>query len=221
MLEKLFNIIQRKLKRNTIAKNIIDENENFKFVSEKLIPLLKIQSDVIVTVTGIKHYFGNKPFEIGNEIRFIKEPSNKYDKRAIAAFCDGVGKCGYVANSEYTVKDGTLSSEVLYGGISEGCIGEILWIDEKFVLCSLKDVSFYSILLKYGIDFCFYEDFDSALKVFSAMEEKFPNAEVYRRISYCYIKKNDKENASVYAEKALKSDPLNPKTKMLFNEINN
>ena len=38
---------------------------------------------MFVTITGINHYYGAKPFEIGRVVRLIKEPSNEHDGDAI------------------------------------------------------------------------------------------------------------------------------------------
>lgn len=40
-------------------------------------------STMFVTITGINHYYGAKPFEIGRVVRLIKEPSNEHDGDAI------------------------------------------------------------------------------------------------------------------------------------------
>ncbi len=40
----------------------------------------------------------------GMKVKLVKEPDNEYDKEAIQVKIKGLGKCGYVANSPYTVK---------------------------------------------------------------------------------------------------------------------
>lgn len=37
---------------------------------------------VFITLTGIKHYFGNDFLKKGKKIRLEKEPDNEYDKEA-------------------------------------------------------------------------------------------------------------------------------------------
>ena len=32
-----------------------------------------------ITVTGLDHYYGKKPFEIGRAFKIIKEPDNEFD----------------------------------------------------------------------------------------------------------------------------------------------
>ena len=48
-----------------------------------------------VTITGLNHYYGAKPFEIGRVIKLIKEPDNEYDNEAIVAFLPFIDKIGY------------------------------------------------------------------------------------------------------------------------------
>ena len=39
-----------------------------------------MEKTYFITITGINHYYGRKPFEIGRVIKLIKEPDNEYDK---------------------------------------------------------------------------------------------------------------------------------------------
>lgn len=45
-----------------------------------------MESTYFVTITGIDHYYGKKPFEIGRIVKLIKDKNNEYDKEAIAIF---------------------------------------------------------------------------------------------------------------------------------------
>lgn len=63
-----------------------------------------------ITITGIKHYYGIIPFEIGRKITCVKEPDNYYDQEAIRCQVKHIGTVGYVANSTYTVAVGTKSA---------------------------------------------------------------------------------------------------------------
>ena len=59
-----------------------------------------------ITITGIKHYYGIIPFEIGRKITCVKEPDNYYDQEAIRCQVKHIGTVGYVANSTCKVVDG-------------------------------------------------------------------------------------------------------------------
>ena len=32
-----------------------------------------------ITITGLKFYFGSKPFAVGQKVKLVKEPDNEYD----------------------------------------------------------------------------------------------------------------------------------------------
>lgn len=65
---------------------------------------------VYITITGMKHYFGQDFLKPGMKIELIKEPDNEFDKEAIRAEIKGIGKIGYVANSPYTVFGESMSA---------------------------------------------------------------------------------------------------------------
>lgn len=77
----------------------------------------KMKEKVFLKVAGIRKYFGNTPFIIGEYVTLEKEPGNPYDDDAIAVFSDKHGKCGYVANSVNTVLRGTKSASRIYDKI--------------------------------------------------------------------------------------------------------
>ncbi len=73
-----------------------------------------MKNSVLVTITGLAHYYGTKPFKVGAVIKLKKEYDNKYDDEAIRAQLPYIGTVGYVANSTYTVYSGTYSAGRLY-----------------------------------------------------------------------------------------------------------
>ncbi len=87
-----------------------------------------METTYYVTITGINHYYGKKPFEIGRMIKLVKEPENEYDKEAISANLPFIDKIGYVANSTHTVYDGTISAGRLYDRISDYAYGKVMFI---------------------------------------------------------------------------------------------
>ncbi len=42
-----------------------------------------MKNSVLVTITGLAHYYGTKPFKVGAVIKLKKEYDNKYDDEAI------------------------------------------------------------------------------------------------------------------------------------------
>lgn len=92
-----------------------------------------------VTITGINHYYGKKPFKIGRVIRLIKEPDNEYDSEAILAFMPFVDTIGYVANSTNTVYDGTISAGRLYDKFDDYAYGKIMFVTHSSAIALVLD----------------------------------------------------------------------------------
>lgn len=92
-----------------------------------------------VTITGLNHYYGKKPYEIGRIIKLIKEPDNEYDKEAIAAFLPFIDKIGYVANSTNTVYDGTISAGRLYDKIDDYTYGRVMFVTHSSAIVLVLD----------------------------------------------------------------------------------
>ena len=90
-----------------------------------------------ITITGINHYYGLQPFVIGKKIKCIKEAKNQFDKEAIRAKIKGVGTVGYVANSPYTVAQGTMSAGRIYDLVDKKFVVEVIFIAGNFVICSI------------------------------------------------------------------------------------
>ena len=65
---------------------------------------------IFITITGLDHYLGKKPFRVNRLVRLVKEPDNGYDSEAIADELPFIDTIGYVANSVNTVFDGTFSA---------------------------------------------------------------------------------------------------------------
>lgn len=93
-----------------------------------------MEKTYFVTITGLNHYYGKKPFEIGRIIKLIKEPDNEYDKEAILAFLPFIDKIGYVANSTNTVYDGTISAGRLYDKIDDYAYAQTMFITHSSVI---------------------------------------------------------------------------------------
>ena len=98
-----------------------------------------MEKTYFITITGINHYYGKKPFEIGRVIKIIKEPDNEYDKEAIVAFLPFIDKIGYVANSTNTVYDGTISAGRLYDKIEDYAYAKIMFVTHSSVIAIVLD----------------------------------------------------------------------------------
>lgn len=94
-------------------------------------------NDYFITITGTKHYYGMKPFEIGRIIKLVKEPHNEYDPEAIRAELPFIGEIGYVANSVHTVVKGTFSGGRVYDLFEEEAFAQVLFVTHDSVICLL------------------------------------------------------------------------------------
>lgn len=79
------------------------------------------ENELYITITGLNHYFGMKPFKIGSLVTLKKEPDNAYDDEAIEVLAPLLGKVGYVANSPHTTAGGTMSAGRVYDELPDEC----------------------------------------------------------------------------------------------------
>ena len=98
-----------------------------------------MQSTYFVTITGLRHYYGTKPFKIGRIFKLVKEPDNDYDEEAICACLPFIDKVGYVANSTNTVYQGTISAGRLYDKIEDYAYARTMFITHSSVIALLLD----------------------------------------------------------------------------------
>ena len=92
-----------------------------------------------ITVTGLDHYYGKKPFEIGRVFKIIKEPDNEFDNEAILAYLPFIEKIGYVANSTRTVYQGTISAGRLYDKIEDYAYAKVMFVTHSSVIALVLD----------------------------------------------------------------------------------
>ncbi len=96
-----------------------------------------MEKNYFITITGTKHYFGTKPFEIGRIIKLVKEPDNEHDAEAIRVELPFIDKIGYVANSAYTVARGTFSGGRIYDLFEKEAYAQVLFVIHDSVICLL------------------------------------------------------------------------------------
>ncbi|NLY08827.1 MAG: HIRAN domain-containing protein [Tissierellia bacterium] len=94
-----------------------------------------------ISITGLNHYYGINPFHVGDFFTLVKEPDNLYDHHAIMVKAPLLGKIGYVANSYYTVVDGTMGASELYKHVPEECVAQIMFMTSSSIIAKvLPDV---------------------------------------------------------------------------------
>lgn len=90
-----------------------------------------------ITITGLNHYLGAKPFKVGRIVRLKKEQDNEYDSDAIRVELPYVDTVGYVANSTYTVYEGTTSAGRLYDRIDDVAFAQVMFITHSSVIARI------------------------------------------------------------------------------------
>lgn len=90
--------------------------------------------NIFITITGINHCFGKKPFEIGRTVKLIKEPDNPYDNEAIGVYLPFIDKIGNVANSVNTVYGGTQSAGRIWDKIGEDAFAQVMFTTHSSVI---------------------------------------------------------------------------------------
>lgn len=91
------------------------------------------------TIAGCNHYFGNEFMKKGMKVKLAKEPDNEFDKEAIQVKVKGLGKCGYVANSSFTVKGESMSAGRIYDKIGNKAKGKIVFVIDGGAVCRITD----------------------------------------------------------------------------------
>ena len=89
---------------------------------------------MFITITGVNHYFGMKPFKVGKIFRIVKEDENDFDSEAIRAELPSIDTIGYVANSTSTVYAGTISAGRLYDKIDDYAYAQTMFITHSSVI---------------------------------------------------------------------------------------
>ena len=95
--------------------------------------------EMYFTIAGCSHYYGTQFMEKGMKVKLEKEPDNSYDKEAIMVKIKGLGKCGYVANSPYTVQGESMSAGRLYDKIGDKAKGRIVFVIGRTAVCRITD----------------------------------------------------------------------------------
>lgn len=92
-----------------------------------------------ITITGMNHYYGLRPFSVGKKIKCMKDKNNPYDSEAIKVVMKEIGTVGYVANSPYTTATGTMSAGRIYEKVKKKFEVEVMFITSSKVICRVVD----------------------------------------------------------------------------------
>ena len=89
---------------------------------------------IFVTVTGVNHYYGLKPFKVGGIVKLVKDKLNDFDGEAIAVMMPYINTVGFVANSPNTTFKGTRSAGRIYDSIADFCYARVMFITHSSVI---------------------------------------------------------------------------------------
>ena len=87
-----------------------------------------------VTITGVNHYYGLKPFKVGGILKLQKEKSNDFDSEAIVVKMPYIDTVGFVANSPNTTFKGTYSAGRIYDSIGDCAYARVMFVTHSSVI---------------------------------------------------------------------------------------
>lgn len=87
-----------------------------------------------ITITGLGHYLGMRPYKVGRIVKLVKDKGNEYDESAIRVELPFLDVVGYVANSVNTVYAGTYSAGRLYDKIDDLAYAQVMFITHSSVI---------------------------------------------------------------------------------------
>ena len=89
---------------------------------------------MFVTITGVNHYYGMKPFKTGGIVKLVKDKNNHFDCEALEVKMPYIDTVGYVANSPNTTFQGTVSAGRLYDKIGEFAYARVMFVTHSSVI---------------------------------------------------------------------------------------
>ena len=171
--------------------------------------------DAFVTITGFSHYFVHDKVGEGFEVILVREPENGYDEYAIAVYSCG-SKIGYVANSTDTVRKDTMSARQLAALMGSRVKAEIVNYSSYDALCRVKGVYNIDKVCLKASEYLHNHEYEQALELYYFLNGKYDSEMVNQYIADCLIKLERYEEAFGYIENALKFNPQNPPTRMMY-----
>lgn len=95
-----------------------------------------------ITIVGLRYYFGNEVFRVGQQLLIEKDVDNEEDDEAIRVISDAGVTFGYVANSVRTVARGCKSAGRIYDRFEKQTPIRIMFILGEVVIASVDMLAF-------------------------------------------------------------------------------
>ena len=106
---------------------------------------MESHESIYVTVNHLDEFMPVMNLKVGDILTLKKDPDNEYDDEAIAVYTKENYKCGYVANSVYSVARGTFSAGRAYNLFEECCDCTIMFI----IFIKIKIIITHSITISW------------------------------------------------------------------------
>ena len=97
-------------------------------------------TDLYITINHLEDFASVLFLKTGDELVLKKDKNNIYDEEAIAVYNSENKKCGYVANSVYSVIKGTSSAGRIYDHLSEmkKCVVRFIFFEENVAIAQIS-----------------------------------------------------------------------------------
>ncbi len=171
--------------------------------------------EILITVTGFNNYPNAKRLLDGDKIMLLREYENEYDKSAIAVYSE-FGKIGYVANSEKTVRKGTMSAGYLAEIMENTATAKVVEGGYYEAICRVTDLlDIDKIILKACqlYNECCY---DEALELFLIICEKYKSVMLMQYTADCFIKTGQYKESLNFSKQAMELEDNNKTSIMMY-----
>ena len=98
-----------------------------------------MKTRTFITIPIRNEYYGRAPFRPGRILTLTKDPDNIRDNEAIKVSISGIDTVGYVANSIYTVYQGTISAGRLYDRFDDYIYAAVAFVTKASVIAAIVD----------------------------------------------------------------------------------
>lgn len=171
--------------------------------------------DVFITVTGFNHYPNAKRLFDGDEVTLCREIENEFDKSAISVYSE-FGKIGYVANSDKTIRKGTISATQLATIMDSTATAKVIEGGYYEAICRVVDVFDVDKMILKASGFYNAGEYSQALPLFLRICEKYDSLLLMQYTADCLVKLGKYKESLNFSEKAIKLEENNKISLMMY-----
>ncbi len=171
--------------------------------------------DIFITVTGFNHCPNAKRLLEGDRVTLRREPENQFDKYAIAVYGE-FGQVGYVANSEKTLRKGTMSATQLAAIMDSPATARVVEGGYYEAICRIENLFDIDKMILKACQLYNAGEYSEALPLFLKICEKYESVLLMQYTSDCLIKLERCNEALGFAEKAIRLEENNKTSLMMY-----